>query len=233
MLSSRQVLVILLSLVFLAILTGCNGFLSLYSPQSAKRVQADALITDAAERLAADDFKGNVRLLKEAAKVDPTYRRAWMKLCEGYQLTEELDLAVESCKHMIELDPSGLSHNSLGLVYLAKRDYSQAAREFEIATKDSQIPIVHYNLVWALLGSGQYEEAVAAARRMIEVSASDPSNLRTAYEMLAAAYAKLGQKNKEKEVLERLRTLDPSLKDIKSCEVKPDAKGELSLNCHN
>lgn len=111
------------------------------SPQS-KRQQADSLIQKALERFAAEDFKGNVQLLKQAATIDPTNPRVWWKLCEAYQLTDEMNLAIESCQHNIKLDPSPLSHNSLGLVYLAQKDYQQAAVAFEKATTDSEVPFM-------------------------------------------------------------------------------------------
>lgn len=203
--------------------------LTLSLPQSTNRRQADALIGDAGKKLAQDNFKENVRLLKEAATIDPTNPRVWWKLCEGYQLTEELDSAVDACEQEIKINPSDVSYNGLGLVYLAKKDYLHAAEAFGRAAKDSKIPQVHSNLVWALLGSEQYEKAVPAAQRMINVS-DQSSELQQALEMLATAYQKLGQMPKARETLDKLRKLGPGL-NYQSCEMKNDSKGELALNC--
>jgi Tfp pilus assembly protein PilF len=152
---------------------------------STRRQQADALIQKALERFAAEDFKGNVQILKEAATIDPTNPRVWWKLCEAYQLTEEMNLAIDACKRNLEINPDGVSHNSLGLVYLAQKDYKHAQQEFEKATADSSVPpIVYQNLVFALSGSKQYERAASSAERMIEVSAGDPPNIKSGYELL-------------------------------------------------
>lgn len=152
---------------------------------SAKRQEADELIQKALGRFAAEDFKGNVQLLKQAATIDPTNPKVWWKLCEAYQLTDEMSLAIDACKHNIEINPDGISHNSLGLVYLAQKDYAHAQQEFEKATADSSVPpIVYANLVFALSGSKQYEKAAIAAERMIQVSGADPFSLKSGYEQL-------------------------------------------------
>jgi tetratricopeptide (TPR) repeat protein len=198
-------------------------------PQSTNRGKADALIGDAGKKLAQNNFKENVRLLKEAAAIDPTNPRVWWKLCEGYQLTEELDSAVDACEQEIKINPSDVSYNGLGLVYLAKKDYLHAAEALVVAAKDSKIPQVHSNLVWALMGSNQYEKAVQAAQRMIEVSDQSPE-MQQGLEMLATAYQKLGQIPKARETLDKLRKLGPGL-NYQSCEMKNDSDGKLTLNC--
>jgi tetratricopeptide (TPR) repeat protein len=205
------------------------GALTLSLPQSTNRKQADALIGDAGKKFAQGNFKENVRLLKEAATLDPTNPRVWWKLCEGYQLTEELDSAVEACEQEIKINPTAISYNGLGLVYLAKKDYRHAAEYFGRAAKDSKVPQIHSNLVWALLGSEQYEKAVPAAQRMIEVS-DESSEMQQALEMLATAYQKLGQIPKAHEALDKLHKLVPTI-NYQSCEMKNDSDGKLILDC--
>jgi tetratricopeptide (TPR) repeat protein len=209
---------------------GCSADFGRTVSNEWRRHRADALIAQATN---SDDYKENVRLLKEATKEDPSYPRAWSRLCEAYQLTEELDLAEDACKHEIGVEDagSGPGHNSLGLVYLAKKDYVAAADQFGLAVEKSKIPIIHYNFVWALMVSRQYEKAVPAAQTMIEVSANDPKNLQTAYEFLAAAYRALGQRIKEREIIGKIGSLDPTMKNIRSCEMKPSEKGEMNLFC--
>lgn len=190
-----------------------------------KRQQADALIQKALERFAAEDFKGNVQLLKEAAAIDPTNPRVWWKLCEAYQLTDEMTLAIQACQQNIKLDPSPLSYNSVGLVYLAQKDYEQAAKAFEKATADAEPAIIHQNLLWALFGSKQYEKAVSSAKRLIEASGDDPANLKLGYEMLGVAYNKVGQEKQAQEAFDRA--------GFKSCQLGHDEKGDQRLDCHN
>jgi Tfp pilus assembly protein PilF len=231
---------------------------------SSKRDQADALIQKALEKFAAEDFKGNVQLLKEAATIDPMNPRVWWKLCEAYQLTDEMNLAIDACKRNLEINPDGISHNSLGLVYLAQKDYAHAVPEFEKATADSAVPpIIYQNLVFALTGSKQYEKAALSAERMIEVSAGDPSNVKSGYELLLWALFDSKQFEKMASSAERLikvnaddppgvklgyemlgvaedkigRKTDAQKAFVKagfvSCQIGSNDKGEPSLDCHN
>src|SRR5208283_3210303 len=190
------------------------------------REQADALIQKALQRFAAEDFKGNVQLLKEASTIDPTNPRVWWKLCEAYQLTDEMNLAIDACKRNIEINPDGVSHNSLGLVYLAQKDYAHAVPEFEKATADSAADtFIYQNLVFALTGSKQYEKAALAAERMIEVNADDPSSVELGYKMLGVADDKIGRKTEARKAFAKA--------GLVSCEISGNDKGEPSLNCHN
>lgn len=179
------------TLLFLPLLAlfvaGCT------SAQSPNRVQADKLIQDAQEKFPESNFKKNVRLLKEAANIDPTNPRVWWKLCEAYQLTEEFDLAIAACKRNIEINPDGLSYNSLGLAYMGKKDFRNAVKAFERAVKDSPEPPEYGNLVWALQSAQQYDKAIAAAQRLVEVSATDPPELIEAHETLVWALVRAQQ----------------------------------------
>jgi tetratricopeptide (TPR) repeat protein len=221
---TRSSVVSVLALVTLAIL--------IYYSLPSKRDEADGLIWEAGQKLSEGKDKENIRLLEEASQLDPTNPRVWWKLCEGYQFTEELDLAVAACKRDVELHHSPLSYNSLGLAYLAQKNYSEAARSFEKAVQGSQDPNIHKNLVWALLGSGQYETALLAAQRLAEVSATDPSNLGSAYQSIGAIYLKLGHKEKAEESFDKLRKLDPKW-NYKTCELTADDKKDPHLLCHN
>ena len=191
-----------------------------------KRDRADTLIQKALERFAAEDFKGNVQLLKEAATIDPTNPRVWWKLCEAYQLTDEMNLAIDACKRNLEINPGGISHNSLGLVYLAQKDYAHAAQEFDKAIADSAAPpIIYQNLVFALFGSKQYEKAATSAQRFIEVSAGDPSNVKLGYEMLGVAHDKMDRKTEAQKAFAKAGFV--------SCQIGSNDKGNLSIDCHN
>lgn len=205
----------------LATSSGCQ-----ISNTESKSEAAEVLIRQAAASFAASDFRKNADLLKQAADTDPGNRKVWWKLCEAYQLTEEMDLAVKACKQELSLHPSSSSHNGLGLVYLAKKDYPQAASEFEKAASDSTISVIHSNYVWALLESKQYERAVPAAQRLIEVSKTDPPELKTtqsAYHYLAIAYTKTGQLDKAQEAVHNGYGAN--------CSMEKDDKEDLVVRC--
>lgn len=183
---------------------GCAGLAERWN-----RAKADQLITEAGKKFAANDLKGNVQLLKDAARNDPKNPRVWWKLCEGYQLIEELDLAIAACKQDVELHPTnGISYNSLGLAYMAKKDYSKAVEAFETAVVKSPQPALYGNFVWALQSSGQYEKAVTAAERMVEVSSNDTSEVKSSLQTLTGACLAVQQYDKAISVTQKLVELD-------------------------
>lgn len=188
------------------VLAGCVGLTEKWH-----RVRADRLITEAGKKYAANDLRGNVQLLTDAAGIDPTNPRVWWKLCEGYQSTEELDLAIAACKQDVELHPTdGTSYNSLGLAYMAKKDYAKAVEAFGMAVGKSPQPTLYSNYVWALRSSGEYEKAVTAAERLVEVSSNDYSEVRSALQTLASAYLAVQQYEKAVSVTQKLVELDPN-----------------------
>lgn len=204
----------------------------IYYSWPSKRERADRLIWEAGQKLSEGDKSENTRLLEAATRLDPSNPRVWWKLCEGYQLTEELNLAVAACHRDIELHPSPPSYNSLGLVYLAQRNYLESAKTFEKAIQGSQDPSIYKNLIWALLDSGQYEKALPAAQRLADVSATDPASQGSAYQLQGTIYLKLGQKVKAEESFDKLRKLDPNW-NYKTCELTTDSKNDVHLVCHN
>ena len=198
---SKQVVGWLVTIGFLLILPGLGQS---QTSNPSKRKASDTLIQQAATSFAAGDFRKNTTLLKQAADTDPENPKVWWKLCEAYQLTDQLSLAVKACEEQLNRYPSGSSHNGLGLVYLARKEYRQAADEFEKAAVGSNISQIHSNYVWALLESKQYDRAIPAAKRLVEVSRTDPPELKTtqvAYQYLAIAYMKTGQADKAQEAV--------------------------------
>jgi tetratricopeptide (TPR) repeat protein len=185
-------------------LVGCGALADRWN-----RVKADDLISEAEKKLATNDSRGNVQLLTNAARIDPTNPKVWWKLCEGYQFTNELQLAVAACKKEIDLRPNdGLSYNSLGLAYMAGKDYARAADAFETAVAKSPQPDLYGNYVWALRTSGQYEKAITASERMVEASANDASETRSALQTLTGACLAVQQYEKAISTMQRLVELD-------------------------
>jgi tetratricopeptide (TPR) repeat protein len=168
----------------------------------------------------------SLRLLNNAARLDPTNTRAWGRLCEGYQFTKEFDRAIVACKRGIQLRPDdGVSYNSLGLAYMAAKEYVKAADAFETAvSKAPGDSLLSGNYVWALQSSGQYEKAVVAGQRLAKLNANDRSELISTLGSLAATYNKLGQNEKAREILVEMQKMDPSL-SVKACELAPAETG--------
>jgi Flp pilus assembly protein TadD len=192
-----------------------------------RRAQADLLIDDAGKRLDEGNFKENVSLLNEAATIDPANPRVWSRLCVGYQLTEDLELAVSACTHNIKIHPNGFSYNSLALAYMAKKDCPNAVLAFEESARDSKVPVLYRNLVWSLECAQQYDKAIKAALSWVKLSADDRSERVSALENLGALYLKLGQVEATRQAFAEIHSIDSKL-DIKTCELRPDNK---SVNC--
>src|SRR5262249_39431968 len=121
--------------------------------------------------------------------------------------------------------------NSLGQVYLKRRDYRSAADEFEKIARQPRDVETQDNLVTALLHSRQYEKALSATQKLIEMSAKGSNMQKGAYQTLAAAHHQLGQSSQEQEALDQLRKLDPVWGDVRYCEMRPDGNGDVYLGC--
>lgn len=179
--------------------------------QKWNRARADDLISEAGKKFAESDFKGNIQLLSKAAKIDSRNPRVWWKLCEGYQLTEDFDLAIAACRRNIAVHADAISYNSLGLAYMAKRDYANAASAFEESVKQSPSGIFYRNLVWSLESGHQYGKAVPAAQRWVELTANDASEHTWALESLGAICMEIGQPEKAKEAFAKVHETDPNV----------------------
>ncbi|HKW62887.1 MAG TPA: hypothetical protein VJN89_10105 [Candidatus Acidoferrum sp.] len=206
-----------------------------YLPQALRREIADTLISDAGSKMRNSDDRGNVDRLKEASLADPVHPQVWRKLCEGYQLVEELDQALDACQQNIKVNPDGLSYNSLGLVYMARKDYVHASQAFQVAAQASGSPQVHSNLVWTLLASGQYERGVPEIEKLIQLLAREderlkPDELKEAYSELGFAYHRLGKEKEAQAAYAQIHRIDPTW-PYSSCDMKLDAKGEPALSC--
>jgi Tfp pilus assembly protein PilF len=204
------------TLVAVLVSSGCSQASN--SENGSKQERAEALIQRAGKSFAGGDFRKNVDLLKEAAATDPQNIRVWWKLCEGYQLTEELDFAVKACEQRLVLDPSPIAHNGLGLVYLAKKDYAKAASEFEKASANTEDPSFYDNYVWSLLCSKQYAKAVPASLRLLELSRDS-----SAYARLGIAYAGAGRQKEARDAFKKAGS--------ESCEMGKDEKDDFILRC--
>lgn len=210
-----------------------SSFLVSHLPKSLRREMAGTLISDAVKKEERKDYKANIERLKEAAKMDPTHLKVWWKLCDSYEHTNELDLALDACRHEADLSPDEFSYLSLGDVYMARKEHSLAVQAFETAgQKDPQFCEV---TVRALLVSGQYEEAIPAAQHAIDVSEVEDERLisdamRATLKELAFAYQQTGQKKKAQETFKRLNNWDPTL-HYHSCKLTNDGWRALSLEC--
>jgi Tfp pilus assembly protein PilF len=163
-------------------------------------------VQQAAASLEAGDLRKNEDLLKQAAHKDPNNPKVWRDLCRAYQHTEDLNRAMKAGRHALSLDQSWSTHSGLAMVYRKKNNYRKAADELEKAIADTDLSpdsalreILLDEYVWALFHSNQYERAIPAAKRLVEVSWE--LTLQDAYRTLAIAYMKTGQREKAQEAI--------------------------------
>ena len=87
---------------------------------------------------------------------------------------------------------------------MAKKDYPKAVAVFEKAVGKSPQYHLYHNYVWALQSSGQYEKAVVAAERLVEISSHDDLEIASSLQRLAGAYVTVKQYDKAISVAQRL-----------------------------
>jgi tetratricopeptide (TPR) repeat protein len=228
-----------LTLLLAATLAGCDmsGVAN-----SINQWRADLLISNAHERRDAKDYRKSVDLLKQAASIAPKYPEVWYELCVAYEYTNEYDLAVQSCQQQVNLNPSAVSYNSLGMAYWDTKDYDKAATAFEQAVAKEDFYVFRDHYVWSLLISQQYEKAIPASRRLIEIAKEEPSppaDITTAYEYLGLAYAGAGQKENSRQAYQQaLETFQKSQEGNRntgslswSCSI--DEEGRMTMRCES
>jgi tetratricopeptide (TPR) repeat protein len=188
-----------LAIVF-TILAGCSK--SQEPPAAAKPEAAKATASveesavEKAKRLALDKPKGSAQvdqvisdaqraIDKNPKKVDwwIVLGRAWVR-----KARESADpgfyLNADACAEIaLDLDPENkLALNLRGLVYLNDHRFEQARALAErLVAKDADDPMAYGTLSDALLELGRYDEASAAAQKMIDLKPNLPSYGRAAY----------------------------------------------------
>ena len=145
----------------------------------------------------------------KALKASPTYSRALSLGALLDVLANHLDAAQEKAEQAVKSDPGyGMGYVVLGAIYNSVQRYNDAAQTLEHA-----LPLVpnswqaHFELSRALLGKGEYHEALAQIDRTLQ---SAPDNYAPAH--LVRAHVLLGLKSYSEAVteLEKCIGADPN-----------------------
>ena len=136
------------------------------------------------------DWGNAMRYLQQAIALDPNYALAYLGLAYYYgnivdypmSGSEALPRGREAAEKALQLDPSlAEAHTDLGLVHWwYDRDYAAARRELQTAlAMQPELAGAHEVNGWYLVGIGQVDEGLAAARRAVELDplASDTNAL--------------------------------------------------------
>lgn len=111
--------------------------------------------------------------LNQAVKVDPTSANAWAQLCSAQNwVSEEAQLAIQSCSKSIELDP----HSAEGWTF--RGDISLKAKDYDLAIEDyDQAILLAPDWMWPLDNRGEaylreskFDLAIADFNSVIRVS---------------------------------------------------------------
>jgi tetratricopeptide (TPR) repeat protein len=185
-----------LSLIFLLVLTvGCKGnragqpttpnqATSVGDGFVSDRSQARSLLEKGKELYRSDEDAQAADAFKQAVKLDPELPEAHFRLALSYEALNkqqeseaEYKLAVEAYKkYLTDNSKDGQAYYELGQSYAGLGEFSAAIREYRQATKFRvDDPDIFYDLGTALTKMAQYDEAVAAFSKVLEL---DPENYR-------------------------------------------------------
>jgi tetratricopeptide (TPR) repeat protein len=192
-------------------------------PHWLRKELANNLLRDA-------DSKGGNRVyldrtaeLEQAGRMDPGNPGVWWRLCEGYSAAKDWGSAQRACLQQVNLKMDDDSLDDLSGVYMHMHEYSRAAQVLERGSGPRGGSILYLD---ALLASGQYQKAITAAQKLVDLGENGGRNAGTeilpeALRGLAFAYQQLGEGGNAKQAFERLQTLNPTF-HYQSCIMRPN-----------
>jgi tetratricopeptide (TPR) repeat protein len=153
-------------------------------PVGVDRTQARVLLDQGKEFYQGDQDEKAVETFQEAVKFDPELAEAYFRLGLAYDAVGKEQEGQDAYKKAIEkykkyLEDNGKdpeAHYNMGQAYAGLHLYGEAVREYRAAThlKDDD-SMMFFDLGTALMKLAQYDEAVSALAKSIEI---DPENYR-------------------------------------------------------
>ena len=116
-----------------------------------------------------------IQHLREAARLNPSYNDAWVRLGKAHYNEHQYDDAIGAFSHVSPNDPS--AHEAdffLGLSAYEVGDFSRAQEAFSRVAVQLPLPEVYNNLGVVAARLGDRKQAVSYLRRTVEADASDP-----------------------------------------------------------
>lgn len=152
------------------------------------------------------------KTLEKAIKLSPTNQQAFWHLAEVKLIQGETSAALSLLQTAIDLEPRlGRSHWYLAMAYKLTGDYQQAFKKIKEAEKagynwkKSLFELKRVIEIYQKLNN--YSDLVSLYQEALQQYPQDPQ----LWTGLAEAYANLGQIEKAKEILEKLKDLQPDL----------------------
>jgi tetratricopeptide (TPR) repeat protein len=156
-----------------------------------------------------------IQIFQKAIELDPRYAAAYAGLGEAYATlhydydTKDLwiDKAIESSLKALMYDPSlSEAYAALGLAYMSKKTLSAA---MEASRKSIELDPNNFTGYWILGRSLHLADRDKEAVEMHQKAISLNPNFHTAYGDLRIVYARLGEREKQNEVLQTLLDVYP------------------------
>ena len=168
-------------------------------------------------------FEFAQQMFERAIEIDPHYARAYAGIADccsflytyWHASSNTLEQADAASRKALELDPElADAHASRGLAVSLRKEYDEAAKEFEAAIRlDPKLFEGYYFYARAMFAQGKMAEAVDLFEKASQVNADDYQSPA----LLATAYAGLGRKEESEAARRR------ALKIIeKHLELHPD-----------
>jgi tetratricopeptide (TPR) repeat protein len=164
-----------------------------------------------------------VELAKQAILREDVTGYAFMVLAHIHLERREYDQALEAANHAVSDRPScpvvyALKANMLN--YLGESAKAIEYAEYAVRLAPIQPPFYAAVLPTAYYGCGRYEEAIGAAKAMVELGERNVEP----YLIMAASQAALGRIDEARQVSLKITTLDPGFKTANYAETQPYKK---------
>lgn len=148
-----------------------------------------------------ENIRYAIQMFSMAAKIDPTFIRAWTDLAETYAIqaifydggTKAKNKAREIAGKVLLLAPErGETYVALGMAHLAQTEYGMAAARFEKAIAlDPSLFQAYHNYARTHYHQGNFEEAIKYFEKAAAVDVNDFES----YALCAPLYHGLGKKD--------------------------------------
>ncbi|MFC1650215.1 tetratricopeptide repeat protein, partial [Candidatus Latescibacterota bacterium] len=160
-----------------------------------------------------EDYDRAERSFREVLKFKDD-SEAYGRLGRIYYLRQQYDKAENALMASLGIDPNNFAAmNDLGIIYMYKQDYSNAAKIFrQVYNANPENPRICYMLGKALSMSSQSsQEAIMLLSKAISLM---PSQMQ-AYNDLGNLYLKNGDKKRAIEVFEKALKVNPNMQEIR------------------
>lgn len=152
------------------------------------------------------DWQGAEEYLRHAVALNPNYATAQLWYGYFFALSGRPQEAQEHMRRSLELDPFTpmIQHSAHWVFYLLRLYGEGIAAASQIAKHDPQYGLSYVILCLLQIETGQYQEAIEAGRKAVELLGRSPYTLTR----LASAYAAAGQRESALALLEEIKGME-------------------------